>query len=530
MSLRQTNQLSNSDALIGEVALGARRALKRIVWPLVILSIVETVILANSSNPGTIAFALIAASSILAIKIWSSEGRGIPIIPLLACQNLLLYAVPIVMHDAVIGRYPAEMQTLAGAEVFVSNIAMILAWRASMAIIPAYSPLCFALQGVDSESPRLTRFGMGLLIGSTVYQTLDVAHLLGIFLNLLPSGSDSITRVIVSASSACGFFMVGIMLGRGRLSRWGRTMFWAALATQCIVSCSQFLLSASVTVIFAAVIGLFWGSGKVPWRLLLVAMAMFAILNLGKFTMRAKYWNVDGNENVNTDYGLVELPRIYTEWFGASFDAMSGAKSAAAPSASFRTFDDPQIDDEAASGQSLFARMNNLQSLLFVIDQVRTNHVKPLGGATYTLIPPLLVPRILWPTKPRTHEGQILLNVYFGRQDLRSTFTTYVAWGLLPEAYGNFGPLLGAIYLGVFVGLIFAWSERYIERKLLLSMEGFIAFTIFVGMANSYEMVASVLVTSVFQGCIPVILATTPFVERLLPKRTNVSTPSAPVA
>lgn len=107
-----------------------------------------------------------------------------------------------------------------------------------------------------------------------------------------------------------------------------------------------------------------------------------------------------------------------------------------------------------------------------------------------------------------------MLNVHFQRQDLNSTYDTYIAWGLLPEAYGNFGPLTGAIVLGVVMGLFFAFLEKWTANKLVVSMEGFIGFTIFLGFANSYEMVASVLVTSIFQALVPVAGAMLPFSRR----------------
>jgi hypothetical protein len=131
---------------------------------------------------------------------------------------------------------------------------------------------------------------------------------------------------------------------------------------------------------------------------------------------------------------------------------------------------------------------------------------------------------MFWPNKPRTHEGQILLNVHFGRQDLEATFQTYIAWGLLPEAYGNFGPKTGAIALGIFLGLCFAWVENFTARKLLLSLEGFISFTILLGLMGSFEMVASVLVTSIFQSVVVLVIACFPFVERMVLRRPEAST------
>ncbi len=503
-------------ARIGDVAVSVRRLLNRAMWPLTVVAAYETGILFLHGSPAALAFILISSSSLVASTVWVQRGEGLPIIPLLILQNLVIYGLPIVIHnESILGYSPTDL-TRAGWEVFLCNITMIVAWRIAMEIVPAYGELCYALQGFATVSKRLTRIGLTLLIVSTGYDVLQSTGLLDPVLQLLPTGSDSITHVIVSGANACGFFLTGMMVGRGRADASERTIFWVLLTLECFISAAGFLLSAAATIVFAAIIGLFWGSGRIPWRFVMVTVSALAFLNLGKFTMRQKYWHPT-EDQPQPQFTLAEMPRYYGEWIEASIDAVTDNPPDTSTGDSFNRIvhDNAKTDTD----QSLLSRINNLQNLLFVIDAMGPNRVAPLNGATYTLIPPLLVPRVLWPNKPRSHEGQVLLNVHFGRQDLYSTYQTYVAWGLLPEAYGNFGPLTGAILLGAFLGAMFAWVERFVARKLLLSMEGFLSFTIFLGMANSFEMVASVLVTSVFQACVPIVLASAPFVARVLPSQ-----------
>jgi len=241
-------------------------------------------------------------------------------------------------------------------------------------------------------------------------------------------------------------------------------------------------------------------------RYLTIVLLALSFLNTGKTTMRERYWGIDGI--VDSRSMIEKLPAVYGEWIETSFDAIVENQNADTPNQSSGK---PQAQ---AQNQTLLDRIDNLQNLLFVMDAVKTEHVSPLYGATYTLIPPLLVPRVFWPEKPRAHEGQILLNVHFGRQDLNSTLETYIAWGLLAEAYGNFGPILGAVIIGCFLGLTFAWIENRTARKLVISTEGFLSLSVLMSMMNSFEMVASVLVTSMFQSFIIVIAASAPFVHR----------------
>ena len=507
--------LLNRYALIGDVGVRARYVIKRALWPIATILAVELAILGLSADPATACFFLIGLGCILALAVWANFGEGLPILPLLALENLVAYALPIAMHNENVVTYSADQLTSAGIEVFLSSVAMALTWRATMIMMNPASALCYALQGFDQKAGKLARLAFTLVVLSTSYEILRSAGVLNIFLALLPSGSDSILHVLTSAASACGFFLSGMMLGRNEVSRYQRLMFWVCLSAQCFIVASDFLLSSIVTIIFAAIIGLFWGSGKVPWRFVIVTFTILSFLNVGKFVMRERYWGENGVDRA-PQFSLTEMPAHYSEWITSSFDVLTQSAPEKAR-ANFNGFG--QTPDTAPTKQTLLERINNLQNLLYVIDVMESRHIKPLDGATYTLIPPLLVPRILWPNKPRTHEGQILLNVHFGRQDLNSTFETYIAWGLLPEAYGNFGPRVGGIVLGAFLGFSFAWLERFLARKLLLSMEGFLAFTVFLGMANSYEMVASVLVTSVFQACIPIVLASAPFVERIIPNR-----------
>jgi hypothetical protein len=227
------------------------------------------------------------------------------------------------------------------------------------------------------------------------------------------------------------------------------------------------------------------------------------------------------------------MPHFYREWIDASWEMLASNGRDDQFGASFDVMDVKKAKKE--SGQSLLDRINNMQNLVFVIDVIQHTTIQPLGGKTYTLIGPLLVPRVIWPDKPRSHEGQVLLNVHFGRQALESTYTTYIAWGLLPEAYGNFGPISGSISLGLVLGFFSAWLEKFSARKLVLSTEGFVLFTLLLGMANSFEMVASVLVTSLFQACIPIVLACSPFVRRIssqppAPRSMNATTGDGPAA
>jgi hypothetical protein len=325
---------------------------------------------------------------------------------------------------------------------------------------------------------------------------------------LLPAGSSSIVTALVGAVSTCGFFLASISMGKSETPLWRKGVFALLLIANTLISAITLLLSGAAVVTGSVVIGLFWGSGRIPWAYISIMVLTLAFFNLGKYPMREKYWGLNGE--LRDTPNLAQMPARYSEWAQVSVDSLYATEDDATSSWS---------KPKAKTSYSLSDRVNNLGNLLFIIDAMADGKIPPLYGETYALIPPLLVPRILWPDKPRTHEGQVLLAVHFGRQELESTFVTYIAWGLLPEAYGNFGPFAGSIILGIFLGILFAWIENFTARKAVLSVEGFVGFAFFLSMTTSFEMVSTTLVTSQFQAMVPIVAACAPFARRMTVKR-----------
>ncbi len=492
---------------IGALCDKVRTAIKRTIIFLSVALAAESVILLFSNRPGAAAFTLMSLSTCVVLKAWCSDAIGLPLLPMMVIQSLIIYGVPIAVGHEVILSYPREFVTSAGVEVLIFDIAMLLAWKMGMRMFRPSPPISYALQEFrKGGSMGWAKLGFGMVIATTAFYVLQSLNLTDRIYEALPSGSSSIFAALVSVISAVGFFLVSMAIGGRGASPLARASFWALLVFNGMMSASEFLLYSAAANLITVAIGFFWSSGRIPWRYLTVAMLSLSFLNTGKTTMRERYW---GNDEYapSAPVTFVRLPEVYAEWLGVSYDAFLENQTSQNTSPS-------EGRTDANKNQTLLDRIDNLQNLLFVIDAVKTEHVPPLHGATYSLIPPLLVPRIFWPDKPRSHEGQVILNVHFGRQDLNSTLATYIAWGLLPEAYGNFGPIAGAICIGIFLGACFAWIENLTARKVVLSMEGVLSLSLLMNLMNSFEMVASVLVTSTFQSFVIVIAASAPFVRR----------------
>jgi hypothetical protein len=493
---------------IGDLAAYVRLIIGRLLPFLAAVLVLETAYLGFTQRPGFAAFGLISLGTWVALAVWCRTAIGLPLLPLIVLQHLFTYGMPIVLNHPSVTAYGPDYVVQAGVEVLVESLAVAAAWRAGMELFRPSAPYSLALADAGRFGlAALKRLGIGLILAVTAYRVLQGLGVLNPLLNKLPAGSASIIVALVSACSTCGFFVTALCRGSGKLGGTGALALWSLLAVNTVIAASGFLLSASAIDILAVGIGLFWGSGKVPWRSFLILGAALSFLNSGKFVMRARYWSQDPDAPP-PQTSLLDIPSQYSEWAQASFKVLTET-----PSGSAADWGN-DLRSAKEGHQSIFDRIDDLQSLLFVIAAVNTNGIPVLKGASYAVIPALFIPRIFWPDKPRTHAGQVMLNVHFGRQELSSTFSTYIAWGLLPEAYGNFGPYWGAIILGGVLGLLFAWLENATARKPIISLEGFLCFDVFLNVANAFEMVSSVLITSLLQSVVVIVAACAFFVRR----------------
>jgi len=508
-SIEKTPELTiDRYTTMGEIAGSVRAVINRGIWPLTSMLVLGVGWIAYNDWDGAPSFAFIALGCYIALAVWRRGGIGLPLLPMLAVQHLIAYGLPLITGHEIIREYPGEYITRAGIEVWVFLCCLAGSWRLGMLMFSPAPPICFALHALSQKGLEgLSRIGFYLIVAATGFVLLQSVGLADFVYTLLPAGSSSIVTALVSAISTCGFFLASISMGKTETPLWQKAVFALLLISNSLISAISLLLSGAAVVTGSVVIGLFWGSGRIPWTYISIMVLTLAFLNLGKYPMRERYWGANGE--LRETPSLAEMPARYSEWAQDSVDVLF------APAEENVSWSKPK----AKSSNSLSDRVNNLGSLLFVIDAMADNKIPPLYGETYALIPPLLVPRILWPDKPRTHEGQVLLAVHFGRQELESTFVTYIAWGLLPEAYGNFGPFFGSIILGSFLGILFAWIENFTARKAVLSVEGFVGFAFFLSMTTSFEMVASTLITSQYQAMVPIIAACAPFARRMTVKR-----------
>jgi len=483
-----------------------KAVLKRQLLLIVLVVFALNLTLAYRGYPGLSGFAYISAGLCFCLVVWRSGGLGLPLVPVLATQHFLVYALPIFNRNATLLDYPLALIDEAGFEVFVFLLAMGSSWYVGMQMLtPSRGPSHVIVAFERDSMGALRKVGIGLMVGSTAYAVVDFLRAADFVFAIMPSGLQSIVTATVSAASLAGFFLVSMIAGARGSSTTMKALLAVSLAVNMGVALTSLLLYTVFGLVCAVSLGIFWSAGRIPWKLLIAGVAVLGFLQIGKTDMRELY-HFSGDEDQGFETRpttLSSLPKFYGDWFSLSLNDIGDSRSS-------------KENEVRPKHATLGDRIDNLQNLLYVVRSVEVERVPPLEGRTYTIIPALLAPRIIWPEKPRTHEGQVMLNVYYGRQTMEESLGTYIAWGLLPEAFGNFGPLFGALFLGAVLGLFSAWVESYTALKPLLSIEGMCAFGMLLGMATSFEMVASVLVTSQFQAFMVTCMACLPF-SRSLP-------------
>lgn len=497
----ESEKLTNQSC--GELARQIQRPIVRRLALVFGLVAIALILLALYEAPHSEALAWIVCGSFIPVLAWCRlRNPGLPLVALVALQALAVFATPIIINNPGLATYTDGDIRRAGIEVFLFCCALAAGWRIAFGVDrPAPEKRRhWGLSVIRIDKPdTLFRSAVILIGASALYQIALTVGVLDPLLGGLPGGLFSIIRTLFDATALAGGLIGGFAIGGGMIPRSGRMLFWFFFALLLVGKFASILLSSTMGVIAATSLGYLLGARRPPWVFIAVIACVLSFLNLSKFEMRAKYWSEAG---YSQGVALFDLPGYFAEWSTYSLNILTFNRSISA--------------QDEAEGQRMTDRLNNMQNLLFAQSAIQDRDLPLLRGETYLLVPKLLIPRFLWPEKPRTHEGQVLLNVHFGRQRLDDTYITYIAWGLLAEAYGNYGAIWGAIICGLVIGVAAGGLERWIRPYPVTSLEAFFFLIMTLNFSLSFEMVASVWITSVFQMLVAMLCAVAPFAQRRL--------------
>ena len=452
------------------------------IWTLVMIA--GAIQLFWNGEPYAIPFAIVAAASLIPLTIWKKNTKGgIPFLLFITIQQAVVFLMPLYIANPALIQFTPDVVMTSALAIALFLALLPVGW--SMGIQQAHPrPSRHNISGDDREnaSELAMRIAMALLSVSLMIEMIPFFIYLGGLMPILSAGS--------SAAATLGAMLGGYAIG---VSGKNKPAFWILLALLFFVSIRDVLISTASSFVLASILGLALGSKKIPWKVLVIVIGLLTFLSAGKFTLREKYWK----ESNTTGVTITGLPALYAEWSAASMVALQGKEDQATLTA--------REVKESNSG-SFGQRINNFENMAFVVRALETGHLTPLYGATYAVIPPLFMPRILWPSKPRAHAGQDLLNIHFERQREVDVERTFIAWGLLSEAVGNFGVWGGAAFLGIVLGYLLGYLEAWSRLKELFSVEGLLLMGVWLKLMVSYEMVSSVFLTSTFQMLVVIAL------------------------
>lgn len=465
----------------GFVPFHQRKKLMQAFWVGAWSLLIFTVVINESSKIESIlGAALIGIAVLVPVYLWCS-GRvpGMPIFPIFAMPHLWTYALPLITNHPSAIIYSPEQHLFAGLTI-ASFLGLGTAVWYKVSAIPIAPPVsCWALQSTKSDS---------FFLNSLIAYSLMVMGLVGGWFDFMGAWM-AVPRSVAFALGNLSVFVLAYRFGKKELPAGLTRSFLILLCLLIISNAASLLLVGSISILFLAALGFVLGSRKVPWLPLLLGLAFMAALHYGKATMRQMYMYGD-------EYRRVQ-PWEYVGWFGEWVHHSLGAV----------------LSQDSSSGspqQSLLARAG-LSHILLMVQQLSPHHVPYLAGATYAVIPRLLVPRFINPDREGTHEGTSLLNIHYGKQTREDTHQTTIGWGLLNEAYANFG-FFGSILLGILLGGFYGGIARWSSNSPILSARSLFSVLV-LSFAYQTEFSAGIYVTALLHSTLPLILVAVLFMK-----------------
>jgi O-antigen polysaccharide polymerase Wzy len=450
-----------------------RRLLKSFWTGVCIFSIFVLLTARPESVEGFAGGIMILAFALLPAYLWcAGRAHGLPVFPIFALSYTWTYALPLLVGNREVVAYSPASQLVASIIVTSFLGLSTLIWFRFVRRLKAPPHTCRVLGG------ETNLFFLLSIVTSAIY----TMGLVGGWLDDLGS-VIGVLRGLIFGVSALATYVLAYKWGRKELSRRMAIIFGIALAIYIAASAATLLIVGAFSIAVLAVIGFVVGRKRVPWFTLTVAFACLIMLHYGKGTMRDKYWAVGGSAAVQP----WQYPDWFAEWLGDSMENMS------------------KENEELPEGSpaSFYDRVSLIHLLLLA--QENTSADTPyLYGATYAVIPKLLVPRVLAPDKLSSQEGTNLINIHFGLQEREDTERTTIGWGLLNEAYVNFG-IVGCLALAIILGWFYGYMTRWSMNTPVLSARTLFA-ALLISFACQTEFSASVYITSLFQSIVPLFL------------------------
>ena len=376
------------------------------------------------------AYLVVVSAAVLPSVLWLQMGApGIPVFPVVSLAYIAYFAWPALRDNANTQAYTLPEIAQSGVTVALYLIVATAAWRLVAGIMRATT-------ASDSDRADPARAVGFVLAGIFVGCIFHIASFIG-WLDALGSWFGLVRSVAITfVTVSC--FLLGVAQARGILSDHAKIAAYAGLGVITVMAWSSLFLVGGMIYLLATIMGYVFVSKRIPVLAIGMVIAVVGILHAGKADMREKYWLPDTNSSAAMS--IAEVPLLMGEWIS---EGISGILTGSA---------EGTVVDRAS-----------LIQMILLVQSLTPEQIDFLGGETYALLPSILVPRFIESGKPASQVGMDLLNIRYEVLTAEGTTTTAVGWGLIAEAFANFGywGIVGmAILVGVFCGALAVWSAH----------------------------------------------------------------------
>ncbi len=378
-------------------------------------------------------YTLILCAAILPAVLWIRLGTsGIPIFPAVCLAYIPYFAWPVLSLDRSMRAYDLSEIHRSAMTVMLFLLVATAAWRL---VVRRTRGVNASISDPADQAGVIRLILVGIFAGVLFHAGIITGWVswFGSFFGLL----RSVVLTLVTVS----FFLAGVSRAQGFLRDDSWVAAVAGMGLIIVMSWSSLFLVSGMLFGLAAAFGYISVTKRVPWASVAAILALVWVLHAGKSEMRNKYWSQSyAGESVS----VLDLPGFTAEWFETGLNAIVTGET----------------------GQNLLDRAS-LMRLLLMAQRMTPTDIDYLNGETYALLPSILVPRFINPEKPDSQVGLTLLNIRYGVQTRESAALTTIGWGLLPEAFANFG-YFGVIGMALLLGFFCAGLERWsVDTKIL---------------------------------------------------------------
>jgi hypothetical protein len=411
-----------------------------------------------------IAYMIVTITAITPLVLWLRIGApGIPVFPVVSAIHYIYFAVPILRQNTI-GYEPWDVMR-ASFTVVLFLASATLGWWLILGSSVRHSRERMA------HYAATPRFDLVIFGGLGIGLVFELLIKLGFFGEI--GSYFGIVRSVAITATSISCYLLGHCRGRRLLRGIKWHIALAAVGLLIVLSWSSLYLVAGLIYVMAAVLGYVITTKRVPWKSLVPVFAIIFVLHAGKGEMRGKYWNVkDGSEVSTTD-----VPGLLIEWFSAGIDAIRTGRT-----------------------EQNFIDRASLMYILLRVQHFTPDQIPFFDGKTYMLLPQFLVPRFLNPDKPTSQTALAMLNIRYGLQTRVTSRSTTIGWGVISEAFANFG-YNGVVGVALIYGALAGLFTRISVRASPLGLATLLSVAALITMIN-LEADLAYLLTNLFQALI----------------------------